>query len=191
MVTLAVATLRPTNTRRSTTPPPIIRLSQVSSLVSAGFTTTVPVNFLPVRRFPLLTPIRWINRCPDQPDEYLQTGKRCSTSRSNAYSAASTLWISATTAAPSPTAAATRLVDPDLTSPIAKTPIRLVSSGNAGRPAREVEFAPVTTKFFQFFCPDSRLSCSFDNYCKCKYVNVPIHTKKSGISHQSRSKNVT
>jgi SOS response associated peptidase (SRAP) len=75
----------------------------------------------------------WIN-CPDQPDEYLQTGKRCSTNRSSrlAYSAASALWISATTAAPSPTAAATRLVDPDLTSPIAKTPTRLVSSGSAG-----------------------------------------------------------
>ena len=116
----------------STTPLPITRLSQVSSLVSAGFTTTVPVNSLPVQRFPLPTLIRWTNQCPDQPDEYLQTGKRCSTNRKprSAYSAASTLWISATTAAPSPTAAATRLVDPDLTSPIAKTPIRLVSSGN-------------------------------------------------------------
>ena len=30
------------------------------------------------------------------------------------------------------TAAATRFVDPDRTSPIAKTPIRLVSSGSAG-----------------------------------------------------------
>jgi hypothetical protein len=56
--------------------------------------------------------------------------------KGSAYSAASTLWIWATTAAPSPTAAATRLVDPDLTSPMAKTPTRLVSSGNAGCPAR-------------------------------------------------------
>src|SRR5476649_2897739 len=37
-------------------------------------------------------------------------------------SAPSTLWICATTAAPSPTAAATRLVEPARTSPIAKTP---------------------------------------------------------------------
>src|SRR5437764_13388557 len=35
----------------------------------------------------------------------------------------------ATTCAPSPTAAATRLVDPERTSPIANTPGRLVSSG--------------------------------------------------------------
>src|ERR1700746_2145894 len=35
----------------------------------------------------------------------------------------------ATTCAPSPTAAATRLTEPERTSPIAKTPRRLVSSG--------------------------------------------------------------
>ena len=39
------------------------------------------MNSLPVQRFPLPTPIPWTNRCPDQPDEYLQTGKRCSTSK--------------------------------------------------------------------------------------------------------------
>jgi hypothetical protein len=48
------------------------------------------------------------------------------------YPAAITLWISATTAAPSPTAAATRFVDPARTSPTAKTPGRLVSSGRTG-----------------------------------------------------------
>ena len=48
-------------------------------------------------------------------------------------SMASTLWICATTAAPSPTAAATRLVEPARTSPMAKTPGRLVSSGRTGR----------------------------------------------------------
>ena len=37
-------------------------------------------------------------------------------------------------AAPSPTAEATRLTDPWRTSPAAKTPGRLVSSGSAGRP---------------------------------------------------------
>ncbi len=41
----------------------------------------------------------------------------------------------ATTCAPSPTAAATRLIDPERTSPIAKTPGRLVSSGLPGSPS--------------------------------------------------------
>lgn len=39
------------------------------------------MNSLPVQRYPLLAPIRWTNRCPDQPDKYLLTGKRCSTNR--------------------------------------------------------------------------------------------------------------
>ena len=51
------------------------------------------------------------------------------------YSAPSTLWICATTAAPSPTAAATRLVEPARTSPMAKTPGRLVSSGRTAATA--------------------------------------------------------
>src|SRR6266481_8490612 len=45
----------------------------------------------------------------------------------------------ATTCAPSPTAAATRLTDPERTSPIANTPARVVSSGLPG-------FASVRTK---------------------------------------------
>src|SRR5205085_9639580 len=45
----------------------------------------------------------------------------------------------ATTCAPSPTAAATRLVDPERTSPIANTPGRLASSGLR-------RLAPVRTK---------------------------------------------
>src|SRR5271167_254877 len=45
----------------------------------------------------------------------------------------------ATTCAPSPTAAATRLTDPERTSPIANMPDRLVSSGLRG-------LAPVRTK---------------------------------------------
>ena len=40
-------------------------------------------------------------------------------------------------AAPSPTAAATRLIDPARTSPAANTPGRLVSSGSGGRPRRQ------------------------------------------------------
>jgi hypothetical protein len=146
VVILAAAIVRPTNTRRSITQLRAIQLSRASSQGSAGFTITVLGSSLPVRIFPLLIRIRLISPRPDQLDEYLQTGKRCSTDRKPTYSAASTLWISATTAAPSPTAAATRLVDPDLTSPMAKTPVRLVSSRSPGWPAREVEFAPVTTK---------------------------------------------
>src|SRR5258705_7143768 len=50
-------------------------------------------------------------------------------------------WSVATTCAPSTTAAATRLIEPDRTSPIAKMPLRLVSSG--GR--LPVLSAPVNT----------------------------------------------
>src|SRR3984893_11255956 len=48
----------------------------------------------------------------------------------------------ATTCAPSPTAAATRLIDPDRTSPMANTPRTLVSSGRLAPSAA----APVSTK---------------------------------------------
>src|SRR5437764_14746870 len=50
----------------------------------------------------------------------------------------------ATTCAPSPTAAATRLVEPERTSPMANTPRRLVSSGRR----LLVVSAPVNTKPF-------------------------------------------
>ena len=43
-------------------------------------------------------------------------------------------WIWATTAAPSPTAEATRLVEPERTSPTAKSPGWLVSNGSGIRP---------------------------------------------------------
>ena len=43
--------------------------------------------------------------------------------------AAKTRWSVATTCAPSPTADATRFTEPERTSPIAKTPGRLVSKG--------------------------------------------------------------
>ena len=109
---LAVAILRPTNTRRSTMPLSIIRLSQVSSPVSAGFTTTVPVNSLPVQRFPL--PLSSAGPTAARTSrtstcKLANAAPRIGSPRS-AYSAASRLWISATTAAPSPTAAATRFV---------------------------------------------------------------------------------
>src|SRR3954447_5450870 len=48
---------------------------------------------------------------------------------------ASEAWIERTTSAPSPTAAATRFVDPLRTSPIAKTPARVHSSISGLRPA--------------------------------------------------------
>src|SRR6266571_1740652 len=60
----------------------------------------------------------------------------------------SALCIWTTTAAPSPTAAARRLVEPARTSPMANTPGRLVSSGNTDRDfARELteELTPVIT----------------------------------------------
>src|SRR5437899_13010981 len=42
-------------------------------------------------------------------------------------------WTNWTAIAPSPTAEATRLTDPERTSPAANTPVRLVSSRNGGR----------------------------------------------------------
>src|SRR5262249_41668286 len=64
-------------------------------------------------------------------------------------SAASTLWICATTAAPSPTAAAARLVEPARTSPMANTLGWLVSSDRTARRdalVPSVKSALVTTK---------------------------------------------
>jgi hypothetical protein len=59
---------------------------------------------------------------------------------------ANTWWICATTAAPSPIAAPTRLVEAARTSPMANTPGMLVSSGSAARPAaRLAKPFPVTT----------------------------------------------
>ena len=52
------------------------------------------------------------------------------------------LWIAAITCAPSPTAAATRLTEFERTSPTAKTPRRLVSSGRRSSPMS----SPVSTK---------------------------------------------
>jgi hypothetical protein len=39
------------------------------------------------RSLPLLTAVHWINRCLDQPDGYLLTGKRCFTNRGASRSA--------------------------------------------------------------------------------------------------------
>jgi len=108
---LAVAILRPTNTRRSTMPLPIIRLSQVSSPVSAGFTTTVPVNLCRSNASPSsLASARSAHARTSRTSTCKLANDPRIGSPLSAYSAASRLWISATTAAPSPTAAATRFV---------------------------------------------------------------------------------
>ena len=60
---------------------------------------------------------------------------KCSNYRDAAAPFARTACSSATTTAPSPIAAPTRLTDPDRTSPMANTPRTLVSSGS-GRPDR-------------------------------------------------------
>src|SRR6516165_5806840 len=65
-------------------------------------------------------------------------------SRALSPSSARKACSSATTCAPSPTAAATRLTEPERTSPIANTPSRLVSSGRS----LLVESAPVKTNPF-------------------------------------------
>jgi hypothetical protein len=80
-VTLAAVILHPISTHRNIAPLRVTRLSQVSSQASGGFTTIVRRNSSPARSFPLLTRVRRINRCPDQPDGCLQTGKRCFTDR--------------------------------------------------------------------------------------------------------------
>src|SRR5207247_1497427 len=73
----------------------------------------------------------------------------------------------ATTWAPSPTAAATRLTDPERTSPIAKTPGRLVSSGRPPPP----RLASVSTK---------PLSSSATPYCNNHSVfgSAPMNRKR-------------
>src|SRR6476661_7270898 len=65
-VTSAAATIHLSSTRQNITQLLAIRLSRVSSRGSGGFTITVQGIFLPVRIFPLLIRIRWINLCPDR-----------------------------------------------------------------------------------------------------------------------------
>jgi hypothetical protein len=86
-VTSAAAIVHQISMHRNTMPPRGTRLSPASSPASIGFTTTVLKNLLPARNFPLLTRIRWINRCPDQAEPSLQTGKRYSTNKGAALPA--------------------------------------------------------------------------------------------------------
>src|SRR6476660_9835686 len=83
-VTLAAVIIHQISMHRNIMPLQVTRLSRVSSRASGGFTTIVQRNFSPARSFPLLTAVRWINRCLDQPDGYLPTGKRCLTNRGRA-----------------------------------------------------------------------------------------------------------
>jgi hypothetical protein len=84
-VTSAVVIIHQISMHRNITPLRVTRLSRVSSRASGGFTTIVQRNSSPARSFPLLTHIRWINRCPDQPNGCLQTGKRCFTNRVGSF----------------------------------------------------------------------------------------------------------
>ena len=84
-VTSAAVIVHQISMHRNITPLRVTRLSRVSSRASGGFTTIVQRNSSPARSFPLLTRIRWINRRPDQPNECLQTGKRCFTNRGVAF----------------------------------------------------------------------------------------------------------
>jgi hypothetical protein len=83
-VTSAAVIVHQISMHRNTAPRRVTRSSRASSRASGGFTIIVKRNSSPARSFPPLTPIRWINRCPDQPNGCLQTGKRCFTNRARA-----------------------------------------------------------------------------------------------------------
>jgi hypothetical protein len=87
-VTLAAVTVHQVSMHRNTAPLQVTRLSRASSQASGGFTTIVQRNSSPGRSFPLLTRVRWISRCLDQPDGCLQTGKRCFTNRGRLFGSA-------------------------------------------------------------------------------------------------------
>jgi len=84
-VTSAAVIIHQISMHRNITPLRVTRLSRVSSRASGGFTTIGQRKSSPARTFPLLTRIRWINRCPDQPNGCLQTGKRCFTNRGGSF----------------------------------------------------------------------------------------------------------
>jgi len=83
-VTSAAVIVHHISMHRNIAPRRVTRSSPASSRASTGFTTIVPNNSSPGRSFPLLTAIRWINRCRDRPGRCLQTGKRCFTNRARA-----------------------------------------------------------------------------------------------------------
>jgi hypothetical protein len=86
--TSAAVILHQISMLRNITPPRVTRSSRASSRASGGFTTIVLKNSSPARSFPLLTRIRWINRCRDPPERCLQTGKHCFTNRGRLFGSA-------------------------------------------------------------------------------------------------------
>src|ERR1700730_14788252 len=87
-VTSAAVIVHQISMHRNIAPLRVTQLSGASSRASGGFTTIAKGNSSPARSFPLLTRIRWINRCPDQPDGCLQTGKRYFTNRARLFGSA-------------------------------------------------------------------------------------------------------
>jgi hypothetical protein len=81
VVTSVVVIVHQVSIHRNTTPLRVTRSSRASSRTSDGFTIIVPKNSSRARSFRPLTPIHWINRCRDRPEQCLQTGKRCFTNR--------------------------------------------------------------------------------------------------------------
>jgi hypothetical protein len=88
------------------------------------------------------------------------------------------MWIPATAMPPSPTAAAQRLTEPERTSPAAKTPGRLVSSG-AGRRLFSRHAAASATSAPVLMKPLSSLSFSGGNHSV--HGRVPIIEKTAGV----------
>src|SRR6266446_609360 len=94
-------------------------------------------------------------------------------------------WTERTAAEPSPTAAATRLVDPERTSPTANNPGRLVSNGSGARPS--VFHAPlrcsrpsdrsVSTK------PRSSRAAEPDSHCEAG--SAPINENSAVVARSS------
>ena len=111
--TLAVVTVHQISMLRNTAPLQVTRLLRASSQASGGFTTIVQRNSSPARSFPLLTHVRWISRCPDQPDGCLQTGKRCFTNRGgwgDRIGAPAASWCDPAGASPAQVRSSVRLV---------------------------------------------------------------------------------
>ena len=97
----------------------------------------VPMRFLTGTGRIVSPPRRWTTCARSEPEppwevNHLRTAKEPLGRRSD-QRASRTSWTNCTTMDPSPTAAATRLADPERTSPAANTPGRLVSSKNGVR----------------------------------------------------------
>src|SRR6476660_4057092 len=88
------------------------------------------------------------------------------------------IWIPATAIPPSPTAAAQRFTDPDRTSPAAKIPGRLVSSG-AGRRLLSRHAGAATTSLPVLTNPFSSRSMSAGNHSV--HGRAPIIENTAGV----------